>query len=144
MCTQNKKDAAMIKMEEINMRCRLAYVCDEQISEYQHLVEVASAIKRLDPPSDGVILDIGGGTGRIAYKLLGMGRKVVGLDFSGESLMMCKSRCGEPNHHKDCIYLIRAGACSLPLKDNFFAKCVQSYTNFAKCLYSNQKILKSL
>ena len=139
MCTQSKKDVAMTKMEEINLRGQLAYVCGEQISEY-HLAEIVSATKRLDPPSDTVILGISCGTGWIAYTLLGMGRKVVRLDFSGESLMMCKSRCGKPSHHKDCIYLIRAGACSLPLKGNFFAKCVQLYINFAKCLYSNQKI----
>ena len=126
MCTQNKKDAVMTKMEEINLRDRLAHVYDEQISEYQHLVEVASTIKKLDPLPDDVILDIGCGTGRITYKLLEMDCKVVGLDFSGESLRICKSRCDAPNHRKDDICLIMADACSLPLKDNFFDKCISS------------------
>lgn len=126
MCTQNKKDALMTKMEEINLRDQLAHVYDEQISEYQHLVEVASAIKKLDPLPDEVILDIGCGTGRFACKLLEMDCNVVGLDFSGESLMICKSRYGEPNHCKGDICLIRADACSLPLKDNFFDKCISS------------------
>lgn len=126
MCTQNKKDVAIIKMEEINLRDRLAHVYDEQISEYQHLVEVASTIKKLDPLPDEVILDIGCGTGRIAYKLLEMGCKVVGLDFSEESLRMCKSRCGESNLCKDDVYLVRGDACRLPLKDNLFDKCISS------------------
>lgn len=120
MRMQNKKDAAITKMEEINLRDRLAHVYDEQISEYQHLVEVASAIKKLDPLPDEVILDIGCGTGRITYKLLEMGCKVAGLDFSGEPLRICKPRCGESNPCKDDVYLIKGDACSLPLKDNFF------------------------
>ena len=72
------------------------------------------------------ILDIGSGTGRITYKLLESGCKIVGLDFSGESLRVCKSRCDELNHRRDDFCLIRGDACNLPLKNDFFDKCISS------------------
>ena len=126
MCTRNKKDAVMLKMEEINLRDQLAHVYDDQISEYQHFVEIASVIKKLDPLSDEIILDIGCGTGRIACKVLETRCVVVGLDFSSESLRICKSLCGELDPTGNNLHLIRGDACNLPLKDNFFDKCVSS------------------
>ena len=39
-----------------------------------------------------ILLDLGCGTGRITYKLIEAGCKVVGVDFSNESLKVCEER----------------------------------------------------
>ena len=96
---------------------------DAQIYEYQHRVEIASAVKKLDPQEEEYILDLGCGTGRITYELLEAGCKIVGVDFSQESLKVCKQRC---NNHENNVYLIRADVRNLPLKDCYFDKCFSS------------------
>jgi len=112
------------KKKEMKQRDKLARDYDGLISEYQHRVEISSVVKKLDPREEEYILDSGCGTGRITYKLIESGCKVVTVDFSKESLKVCKQRCSTlSNPH---LYLIRADVCNLPLKDCFFDKCVSS------------------
>lgn len=108
-----------IKRKEISLRNNLAREYDAQISEHQHKVEITSVVKKLDPREGEYILDLGCGTGRITYKLIDAGCKVVGVDFSKESLKVCEERC-------NAATLIRADVCNLPLKDCSFDKCVSS------------------
>lgn len=114
-----------IKAKEISLRDNLANEYDAQISDYQHKVEINTVLKKLYPQKRECILDLGCGTGRITYKLIELGCKVVGVDFSKESLKVCERRCSVLNN-KNNLYLIRADVCNLPLKDGYFDKCVSA------------------
>ena len=114
-----------IKVKEISLRDNLAEEYDAQISDYQHKVEINTVIKKSYPQKREYILDLGCGTGRITYKLIELGCKVVGVDFSKESLKVCEQRCSVLNNNNN-LYLIRADVCNLPLKDYRFDKCVSA------------------
>lgn len=149
MITETKKNASLLKIKEQKLRDNWAPVYDRQISQYQHYLEINNAIKKIDPKPGDVILDVGCGTGRITSKILEKGCKVVAIDFSGESLKICKSRCNELNL-QDNIYLIKSDACNLPLKANIFDKCfssevfeqIPSEEERLRMLYELHRILK--
>ena len=115
-----------IKIKENILRDKFAKKYDSQISEYQHRVEITSAIKKLSLKEGECVLDLGCGTGRITYKLIEAGCKVVGVDFSKESLRVCEQRCNALYNHKNNLYLIKADVCNLPLKNCYFDKCISS------------------
>ena len=119
------KKVKEIKEKEMKQRDRLAREYDSLISDYQHKVEINTVLKKLDPKEGKYVLDLGCGTGRITYKLVKAGCKVVGVDFSTESLKVCEQRCSE-FHNKNNLHLIRADVCNLPLKDCYFDKCVSA------------------
>ena len=114
-----------IKSKEISLRNNLAIEYDAQISKYQHKVEINTVLKKLDPQEGEYVLDLGCGTGRITYKLIEAGCRVVGVDFSKKSLKVCEERCNML-HNKKNLYLIRADVCNLSLKDRYFDKCISS------------------
>ena len=136
-----------IKTKEISLRNNLAWKYDAQISEYQHRVEITSAIKKLDPKEGEYVLDSGCGTGRITYELVEAGCKVVAVDFSKESLKVCEKRCDD---QKSNLYLIIADVCNLPLKDGYFDKCISTEVfeqiptekERLKMLYEIHRVLK--
>jgi len=51
-------------------------------------------IDLLDLPANGIILDIGGGTGRVARALTGKGRRVVVIDISAGMLLKARGKAG--------------------------------------------------
>lgn len=122
---ERRKDRVKeIKMKEMEQRNRLAKEYDKFISDYQHKVEIASAIEEINPKEGEYILDAGCGTGRITYRLVEAGCNVVGVDFSKESLKVCRQRCSALN--KGNLHLIIADVCNLPLKDCSFDKCIST------------------
>jgi len=125
MGLKSKKDVIELKIKEMKLRDSKAKIYDSLIPEYQHYIEIATIIKKLDPKPGEIILDLGCGTGRIAYEIIKRGSKVIALDFSVESLKICKSRC-EKLDHKYNIHIIRGDACNIPLKKNTFDKCISS------------------
>lgn len=126
--TRKKSDQIVneIKTKEMKQRDRLAREYNSLISDYQHHVEIISSIKKINPKEGEYILDLGCGTGRITYKLIEAGCRVVGVDFSKESLKLCEQHCNMLYNHKNNLHLIRADVCNLPLKDHSFDKCVSS------------------
>lgn len=63
-----------------------------------------------------LILDIGGGTGRVAQGLIGDGRKVVVADFSFQMLLEAK--------HKSDLCCVTCNALVLPFKNHLFDRIV--------------------
>lgn len=120
------KHVKEIKIKEISLRSNLARMYDAQISDYQHNVEINTVVKKLDPQEGEYVLDSGCGTGRITYKLIEAVRRVVGVDFSKESLKVCEQRCNALYNYKNNLYLIRADVCNLPLKDGYFDKYISA------------------
>lgn len=126
MSKENEIDIILTKKNEIKLRDYYSKVYDSQISDYQHDIETNHIISKLNPSKNEVILDIGCGTGRITSKLIKKGSTVVAIDFSGESIDVCKSRFNTPLELSTNIHFIRADACNLPFKDNSFNKCLCS------------------
>jgi ubiquinone/menaquinone biosynthesis C-methylase UbiE len=125
----NKEDEINIlstKKNEIKLRDYYSKVYDSQISNYQHDIEINHITSELNPSKNEVILDIGCGTGRITSKLTKKGSTVVAIDFSGDSIKLCKARCNNPFELSTNVHFIRADACNLPFKDNSFDKCICS------------------
>lgn len=114
-----------VKIKEIKVRDKGAEIYDSLISDYQHHIEISTVINKLNLQKGDYILDAGCGTGRITFKLIEAGCKVVALDFSKESLKICKQRCGILYNSKN-LHLIKADICNLPLKGGLFDKCISS------------------
>jgi ubiquinone/menaquinone biosynthesis C-methylase UbiE len=68
--------------------------------------EFAAMIEACLPPSAGQILDIGVGTGTVAFALQALGRQVVGVDLSMGMLTWALRRLGRR--------VAMADACALP------------------------------
>lgn len=109
----------------MDIRDKEAKIYDDLISDYQHKVEIPTVVKKLNLQRGEFIFDAGSGTGRITFKLIEAGCKVVALDFSKESLGICKQRCDVLPDSKN-LYLIKGDICNLPFKDCLFDKCVSS------------------
>ena len=75
---------------------RVAHLYDRQYREEQNL-KIKSALRHLHLKESDIILDAGCGTGRITYRLVEAGCNVVGVDFSKESLKVCRQRCSALN-----------------------------------------------
>ena len=64
----------------------------------------------LPPPSDGLVVEVGCGEGRVGRKLLEQGRQVIGIELS--ATLSRASRTGVPS-----LPVVQADAASLPLAD---------------------------
>jgi ubiquinone/menaquinone biosynthesis C-methylase UbiE len=125
MHKKNDIDVLLTKKSEIKLRDHYSKIYDSQISDYQHDIEINYITNKLNISKGEIILDIGCGTGRITSKLLEKGSIVVGIDFSSESIKICKSRCNDRELSTN-LHLIRADACNLPFKNSSFDKCICS------------------
>lgn len=80
--------------------------CFESLEEYDRFTKRLSTlvIDRLDLGPDDVVLDLGCGTGRMAYEIAPHVDAVVGLDYSRLVLDVARQRRSAPNieyHHAD-------------------------------------------
>lgn len=76
-----------------------------------------AAIKAINAPENGTVLDIATGTGPVAYLWSTYGVNVVGIDFSHEMLRVADSKAGRRKKHVD---FIGGDALRLPFPDNSF------------------------
>ena len=73
-------------------------------------------LEMLDLPQNGFILDIGGGTGRVAESLTGQGRQVVIIDISAGMLRRARGKPG--------ILPVMSDSAALPFKKGTFLRVV--------------------
>ncbi len=64
----------------------------------------------LPPPSDGLVVEVGCGEGRVGRKLLGQGRQVIGIELS--ATLSRAARTGDPP-----LSVVQADAAHLPIAD---------------------------
>ncbi|MSQ32100.1 MAG: bifunctional demethylmenaquinone methyltransferase/2-methoxy-6-polyprenyl-1,4-benzoquinol methylase UbiE [Dehalococcoidia bacterium] len=76
-----------------------------------------AAIKAINAPKNGTVLDIATGTGPVAFLWSTYGVKVVGLDFSHEMLRVADSKF---DRNKSKVDFIGGDALKLPFPDNSF------------------------
>ena len=81
-----------------------------------HEVEMNILLKLLNPCSQDLILDVGGGTGRFERIVEKFGCSIVSCDLAREMLEIAKENTN--------AFLVFADAFRLPFKDNTFDKCV--------------------
>lgn len=53
------------KQSEMKARDEMASEYDSQISDYKHVIEIVSCVRKLNPKKGELIFDAGCGTGRI-------------------------------------------------------------------------------
>jgi ubiquinone/menaquinone biosynthesis C-methylase UbiE len=108
------------KEREIKQRDIEAKVYENNfICEYQHKIERSVYLRELSPDEDELILDAGCGTGRFTEEIAKKGAKIIAIDYSLESLKICKTRCEKL---KVRPFLIRADLCDIPLKPKIVDK----------------------
>lgn len=78
---------------ERKLRDKSATVYDSSIPLYQHFVEWETIADKIKHRRKQLILDAGCGTGRFSERLEGLGHRVVGIDFSSQSLEIARRRC---------------------------------------------------
>ena len=89
--------------DEQEIRDEEAAIHEERISEYQHNIEIWQYVRALTPTPSDVILDAGGGTGRVARVLATVAGKVVIADLSFNSLLIAKQRSEKAHIRVDCV-----------------------------------------
>jgi ubiquinone/menaquinone biosynthesis C-methylase UbiE len=113
-------DSKQNKKNEMLQRDKEAAIYDTVLtSKYFHRIETDSCIEKLDPQKGELILDAGCGTGRFSEEMAARGVGVVAVDYSMESLRICKKRCKDFNVKP---LIIRADICDLPFKPGIVGK----------------------
>jgi SAM-dependent methyltransferase len=82
-----------LRRSEMQARDEWAKFYDGDFDEYWFLTEIAPVIKAINPVKSDLILDLGSGTGRATVELVREGSRVVAIDYSAESLRVCRKRC---------------------------------------------------
>ena len=116
------------KRKEMLLRDQEAEEYDEKIvPKYHHRLELCTYFKSLKPKRDDVILDAGCGTGRFTQEILKEGAKVIAIDYSMKSLLICKEKCQNMGKEQDVDYfIIRADICDLPLRPDSVNKIISA------------------
>lgn len=110
------------KKNEILQRNKEASIYDSILTpKYFHRVEIDSCLDKLNPQKRELILDAGCGTGRFSQELTTKGCRVIAIDYSIESLKICKERC--KNLDPEPI-IIKADISDLPLKPEIIDKII--------------------
>lgn len=80
--------------------------------KFFHIKDTGSLINLLKLPVKGILLDVGGGTGRVSFALKGMAEKLIVADISIKMLSQANGKSGLTTV---CTY-----AEKLPFKDAYF------------------------
>ena len=83
-------------MSQVQAYSRLAGVYDEIVVEpcYERWATYLHELWKSDPTPVRTVLDVGCGTGLLAFELVALGRSVVGVDASGSMLARARQRLG--------------------------------------------------
>ena len=117
---------------------------DPMFEGYTNAVEVPAAVRRVDPV-DGVVLDVGCGTGRITEALVPLGRPIIAVDYSEACLQRMLARtAGAP------VLAVQSDIRRLPVRDGVAgaATCIETYSQFrpedrARILAELRRVLAS-
>lgn len=93
------------------------FAVQEWLSKGAYEVIAQSLQKILKPDADDVLLDVGGGTGRLAGYFAGKCREVWVLDPEQRKLQFGKER-------RKNVHFIRASADPIPFADGYFSKAI--------------------
>lgn len=99
---------------------------DPMFEGYTNAVEVPAAVRRVDA-REGVVLDVGCGTGRITEALVALGRPIIAVDYSEACLRRMLARTeGAP------VLAVQSDIRRLPVKDGAMsaATCIETYSQF--------------
>ena len=99
---------------------------DPMFEGYTNAVEVPAAVRRVDA-REGVVLDLGCGTGRITGALVALGRPIMAVDYSEACLQRMLARTqGAP------VLAVQSDIRRLPVKDGVAgaATCIETYSQF--------------
>jgi ubiquinone/menaquinone biosynthesis C-methylase UbiE/uncharacterized protein YbaR (Trm112 family) len=111
---------------ERSMRDEESVWYDPMFEGYTNAVEVPAAVRRVGRP-DGVVLDVGCGTGRITEALVALGRPVIAVDYSEACLRRMLDRTvGAP------VLAVQSDIRRLPIKDGAISAttCIETYSQF--------------
>jgi SAM-dependent methyltransferase len=111
---------------ERSMRDEESVWYDPMFEGYTNAVEVPAAVRRVDA-REGVVLDVGCGTGRITEALLALGRPIIAVDYSEACLRRMLARAeGAP------VLAVQSDIRGLPVKDGVAgaASCIETYSQF--------------
>lgn len=130
---------------EKSQRDKEALLYDSFLSEYQHHVEWESIYRKFNFQKGDLVLDAGCGTGRFSEKLAALGHRVVGVDFSEESLKVARRRA-DPEMAEFHL----ANLLNMPFGSSIFDKvlCSQviehilSYEDAIRLLKELKRVLK--
>jgi len=112
-----------------------------------HRLWKSTFIDRLDPHRDMTLIDVGGGTGDIAFKFLSSGGgKVTVCDINDEMLDVGRDRAIDKGILTG-IDWVNGDAEKLPVPDNTFdayttAFCIRNVTHIEKALSEARRVLK--
>jgi ubiquinone/menaquinone biosynthesis C-methylase UbiE len=89
---------------------------DEQYREEQE-AKYRKALEHVNAAADGLVLDVGCGTGLLFTHIAGAAQAVVGVDISRGLLLKAKEQAGKFRN----VYLVRADGDHLPFQNGFFS-----------------------
>ncbi|WP_416304937.1 methyltransferase domain-containing protein [Neptunicella sp. SCSIO 80796] len=106
----------------INLKQRIARQFGRAAADYDHCADVqwhiAQDALQLLPASDGMVLDIGAGTGKVTRAMLPLHAKVIGLDLAEGMLKYAQQQARESNAHS--LSWVAGDGEKLPFLDNSF------------------------
>jgi demethylmenaquinone methyltransferase/2-methoxy-6-polyprenyl-1,4-benzoquinol methylase len=109
--------------DEQSLRDEQAEAYESGISAYQHELEIEQYLLALSVTGSDVILDAGGGTGRVARAMARAARIVVIADLSHQSLRVARDRSRLV--HLD-VYCVQCDLARPPFRNHAFAKVLIS------------------
>jgi ubiquinone/menaquinone biosynthesis C-methylase UbiE/uncharacterized protein YbaR (Trm112 family) len=103
---------------------------DSQVDEYDKMknlalfgkVEIPYILRQMNLRPSDVLLEAGCGTGRMTQIFAKLCQQQIGVDFSFESLLVCREKLDRQGLHN--VDLIQADICALPLRDEQFHQVV--------------------
>jgi len=111
---------------ERSMRDEESVWYDPMFEGYTNAVEVPAAVRRVDN-TDGVVLDVGCGTGRITEALVAFGRPIIAVDYSEACLrrMMARTEGAQ-------VLAVQSDIRRLPVRAGAVgaATCIETYSQF--------------
>lgn len=120
-----------------------AHLYDMRYAEEQN-VKFDVALKNMKVEGQGLVLDVGCGTGLLFNRIAGKAEMVVGLDFSKELLFEAKKRGIKIRS----VHLVLADADNMPFKENVFDRVfaftvVQNTPSPAETLREMKRVAKN-
>ncbi len=101
-------------------RDREARIYDSSFVPYAQAVEMPSTLRRIGASESDRVLDAGAGTGRLTLELAAQCKEVIAVDFSLESLKLCREKCGQSA--RGGVYWVQADLGKLPFRSGVFDK----------------------